>query len=1014
MTPVTTPLHAPLSFGQEQWWLLDQIEPGNTGNNVAVPLRLRGRLDLDAIERIGNLWRRRHETLRTRILRHDGALQQVVMPYEAQPLKIIDLSHLPPAEREATAQCLTNEDAQYLFDLRSDSPIRLSILRLADDEHIWLRTIHHIACDGWSVNVLLREAAAYYNAFSAEPSPTKRNAIEQELLPFPPLTYSEYARRQRADEGIEAGLTFWKQRLGNNLQALEPILAPEQTRAALPQESSPPDTSLKHLRHSVSIEIPPEIVADFKEFCRQQNATFFTALLAAFAALLHRIGGQEHFIIGTGVADRGRRDTRDLVGFLVSTLALAHDLSGDPTFAELLAREGKSMQEAFSHAHVPFRRVVEELAPQRHAHSNLLFQTLVVAVPPTNDYPLSGLVKIPWQVETGGTMRGLLLQVKQFGADLSLRFDYDCDYFDRIFVERLAARFAHLLETLPVQVNTRLSQLDILPASERATLDAWAQGPVTTSPPVQTLQELAALQAQATSDAIALQSADGTMSLTYAQLWEQALDIATHLRGAGVMRGQRVGICAGRTPQSVIAVLGILFAGATVVPLDATLPGPRLQAIATDAQLRAVLALREFAEKFAATNLGIAPEKLLVFEEIDFLAHKANSLDHGSGEDVAYLLYTSGSTGTPKGVAMPHRALVNLMEWQKQQSIVFSGPAPRTLQFAPLSFDVAWQEIFSTWGSGGTLIVADDTTRLEPEALLRLLEARQVERLFLPFVALQQLAWAATRSGQFPTALREVISAGEQLLITPQIRSFFEQIPGCRLHNHYGPTETHVVTHSLLQGDSYTWPERPTIGRPIANAHVSVVDEHGNPLPIGLTGEISIAGVPVAHGYWNAPGLTRERFTEGRYRTGDLGRWRHNGELEFLGRGDTQLKVRGYRVEPGDIENALLRHPAIAQAAVVAQTAEEADSGHTRLTAYFVARPDSGLLETSELRHFLLEQLPEYMVPAAFVALNTLPLTASGKTDRRALASTPPATLLNRVFVSVGSNTLGTFEDGKL
>lgn len=1013
MTPVSTPLYAPLSFGQEQWWLLDQIEPGNTGNNVAVPLRLRGQLDLDAIERIGNLWRKRHETLRTRILRHNGELQQVVMPYEPEPLKVIDLSDLPPTEREATAQRLTNEDAQYVFDLRTDDPIRLSLLRLGENEHIWLRTIHHIACDGWSVNVLLREAAAYYNALSAEASPEKRNLIEEELLPFPPLSYRDYALKQRADDGIEAGLQFWKQRLGGEEKSFEPILGIEQTRVATPENNPFPDSTLKHLRHSVSIEIAPEIVADFKNFCQQQHTTFFTALLAAFAALLHRIGGQDRFVIGTGVADRSRRDTRDLVGFLVSTLALSHDLSGDPTFTELLAREGCTIQEAFAHAHVPFRRVVEELAPQRHAQSNLLFQALVVAVPPTNDYPLSGLVKIPWQVDTGGTIRGLLLQVKQFGADLSLRFDYDCDFFDRIFIERLAARFAHLLQSLPGQANRRLSELDILPASERATIADWENGPVTEKPAAQSLQELVARQARETPNAIALQSADGSTTLTYAELLARARAIAGQLQAKGIASGQRVAVCAGRSPHSVIAALGVLSAGATVVPLDASLPATRLQTITSDARPSAVLTTRELANRIGARSLGIVPKNLLLLDGEQ--PNAAPVFETGSAEDLAYILYTSGSTGTPKGVAMPQRALVNLVEWQKDQSSVYSGAALRTLQFAPLSFDVAWQEIFSTWAAGGTLVVADETARREPETLLQLLDTQRIERLFLPFVALQQLTWAAIRYRQFPAALREVISAGEQLLVTPQIRSFFKHLPGCTLHNHYGPTETHVVTYLTLKGDSDTWPERPTIGRPIANARVRVADEQGQPLPIGLTGEIKVEGVPVAHGYWNSTELTDKRFKEnGHYHTGDLGRWRHNGELEFLGRNDSQLKVRGYRVEPGDIENALLRHSGIAEAVVTADTTAEADSGHTRLTAYFVATPGTLAPATDELRQFLGASLPDYMIPTAFVAVDAFPLTASGKIDRRALESIPPASVLNRSFIPVDSNTLGKFESGKL
>lgn len=1015
MTPDSAPLYAPLSFGQEQWWLLDQIEPGNTGNNVAVPLRLRGKLDIDAIERIGNLWRQRHETLRTHILRHNGELQQVVMPYEPESLKIIDLSDLPLEEREAAAQRLTNEDAQYIFDLRTDNPLRLSLLRLAKDEHIWLRTIHHIACDGWSVNVLLRETAAYYNALCTQESADARDVIGQTLLPVPPLSYRDYTQRQRADTSIEAGLAFWKEKLGNIDKSLPPLLQSDQSPASLSV-----DSSLKHLRHSVDLDIAPEVVAAFKALCQQQNATFFTTLLAAFSALLHRIGEQDHFVIGTGVADRSRRDTRDLVGFLVSTLALPHDLSGDPTFTELLTREIGWLQETFAHAHVPFRRVVEEIAPARNSKNNLLFQTLVIAVPPNYDYPLNGLVKLPWNVDTGGTIRGLLLQVKQFGDNLSLRFDYDSDFFDRTYIERLVMRFAHLLEVLPKQAGLPLSQLDILPASERATLAQWGNGECVEYSEIRSLQGLVTQQAQHTPDAIALQSADGKIALTYTELEERAESIANRLRALNITRGHRVGVYMGRAPLMALATLGALRAGATVVPLDTTHPAARLQAIAADAKPSAVLTTQELSKQLGEDTFGLSPTCILCLDDASVLqsslpVDQDRALEASDSEDLAYLLYTSGSTGSPKGVAMPHRALVNLMQWQRSQSTIHSGKAPRTLQFAPLSFDVAWQEFFSTWICGATLVIADDAARREPETLLQLLIEQRIERLFLPFVALQQLAWAAIRHRQFPNTLREIISAGEQLLVTPQIRSFFKEMPDCVLHNHYGPTETHVVTFSTLQGDIDSWPERPGIGRPIANAQITIIDKNGEQAPLGIAGEIHIAGKPVAQGYWNQPELTQKKFSGNRrYATGDLGRWRNNGELEFLGRNDAQLKVRGYRVEPGDIENTLLRHPAISEVAVTATTEAKADSGHTRLSAYLVVMDNMPVPDARELRDFLSETLPEYMIPATFTALDAFPLTSSGKIDRRALKHALPVSAKKPSFVSVDSSTLGLFEDGKL
>lgn len=1023
MTQISDCKSAPLSFGQEQWWLLDQIEPGNTGNNVAFPLRLRGALDLDALERIGNIWRRRHATLRTRIRLQDGELKQIIAPYEPQPLPLTDLSALPPEQREREAQRLTDEDAQHVFDLRTDESIRLHVLRLAEDEHIWLRTIHHVACDGWSVNVLLREVASYYNAFAAEPSPQKRDELEDTLLPEPPLSYAEYSRRQREDTDIADNIAFWKQHL-RGLEKLPPlIIKPEQAQSALP--ARPQANQRKHRRHIATAELEPGVLRALREFCRLNNSTLFTALLAAFSTLMHRVGEVDEFVIGTGIADRNRRDTRDLVGFLVSTLPLRHDLSGDPTFLEVMRREREWMFAAFAHAQVPFRQLVAELSPTRRNEDLLLFQALVVSNPPAHDYPLCGLTKVPWEADKGGSIRGMMLRIAQVDENVTLLFDYDCDFFDRIFIERLMARYQHLLAQIPGAGDRPVSQLALLPPAERATLQEWENGARELFSDAQTLPELFARQTRKTPDAVALRTGDGQQTLTYLQLAGRAGAAAARLRALGAKRGERVAILLERGPEAVVTTLGVLRTGAAVVPLDASYPPARLQAICTDAAPRTLITTSALQEKFGTDLFGIAPEFVLLVDDAsasergstpvadtDEATESANNKS-ASGEDLAYVLYTSGSTGAPKGVAMPHRALVNLVQWQISQSREYSRPAPRTLQFAPLSFDVAWQEIFATWSAGGELVLAGENARSDPEELLRLLCEQNIERLFLPFVALQQLAAMAVRRERFPDALREVISAGEPLLITPQVRAFFQRLPQCVLHNQYGPTETHVVTSFSLKGDVENWPQRPFIGTPIAHARVAVVDENGASRPIGLSGEIEVSGAPVAHGYWNAPELSHEKFGAAptlRYRTGDLARWRHDGQLEFLGRADAQVKVRGFRVEPGEIETALLNHPAVAEVAVAADASHDADSSETRLTAYFVRAPEANMPGDGALKNFLRDLLPEYMLPASFVALEKLPRTASGKVNRSALASAPRA----RILPSVGSASFGSFEEGKL
>lgn len=501
---------------------------------------------------------------------------------------------------------------------------------------------------------------------------------------------------------------------------------------------------------------------------------------------------------------------------------------------------------------------------------------------------------------------------------------------------------------------------------------------------------------------------------SYRELNERACRIAEWLNGA---HGSRVAICAKRSVEMIAAVLGTLKAGAACVPLDPEYPLERLHLILRESQPEAVLRHKDLAEivpcaGVAALDLdGPVPARLL--------AHPTQ-ITGGEQEPVAYVLFTSGSTGRPKGVEMPHGPLVNLLEWQRRTLPL--PPGSKVLQFAPLSFDVSFQEIFSTLSEGGTLVLIRDELRRDPEGLLSVLVEQRIQRLYLPFVALHQLAEAAVFKGRFPGDLREVITAGEQLQITPAIRSFFGRLPSARLHNHYGPTETHVASAYTLAGSAREWPELPPIGRPIGNTRFHLMDGGMHPVKPGETGEIYIAGACVARGYLNQPESTAERFVadptvsgQRMYRTGDLGRLRDDGEFEFLGRADDQVKIRGYRVELGEVEAALRRHPSVRNCAVAAHKR----ASEQVLAAYWVAR-DGTAVSGAVLRDFLLDSLPEPMVPALWTPVETLPLTPSGKVDRRALlppgepaaVSIPPSSApdegLERVIAEIWESVLGS------
>ncbi|HEX6042688.1 non-ribosomal peptide synthase/polyketide synthase, partial [Longimicrobium sp.] len=955
----------PLSFAQQRLWFMDQLQPGSTAYNIPFALRLRGPLDVGVLARTLDEIVRRHETLRTTLPVVDGEPRQVIAPAAPRDLSVIDIAHFAPEAREAEGHRLAREEALRPFDLAAGPLLRVTLVRLADDDHTVLFTLHHVIADGWSMRVLAREVSALYAAFSAgAPSPLPELAVQ----------YADYAVWQRArfaGGALDGPLDYWRRKLAG----VPPLLSLPTDRPRPPQPDGRGDTR--------TFAVPADTVARLAELSQAEGATLFMTVLAAYAVLLGRYAGQDDVVVGSPVAHRTRPETEGIIGFFANTLALRADLSGDPTFRQLLGRVRETVLGAHANQDVPFERLVEELDPDRTAVSTPLFQAMLVFLNPEPNALRMGDVRIePAETESESAKFDLLLSMGELDGVLNGRMEFRTELFDGATVERMLEHLRILLAGAASDPDRPISRLPMLDGDERRRVVAdWNGTDADHHPTDARVHDLFAATVERAPNAPAVSWADGVLS--YAELDARSNRLARHLRHLGVVLDGRVGICMARGPEMMVAVLAVLKAGAAYVPVDPAYPADRIGYMLADSAAPVLLTQSAIAETLPSTDARI----VRVDAEADAIASQsAEAFDGGAHPDgLAYVIYTSGSTGKPKGVAMTHRPLVNLLAWQQRE---WRHPdAATTLQFTTLSFDVSFQEIFSCWASGGRLVLVDEDERRDFAAVLHRLEAESVERLFLPYVALQHLADVAQERGSVPGALREVQTAGEQLRVTPSIRRFFAAT-GATLSNQYGPSETHVATAQVLADGPDAWPLLPGIGGPVANARCYVLDAAGEPSPVGVPGELFLAGACLARGYLGRPALTAERFvpdpfgTGARmYRTGDRARWRADGTLEFLGRVDDQVKVRGFRIEPGEIEAALEAHAAVREAAVIVR---EDAPGDRRLVGYVVSAAGSSV-SASELRAHLKERLPEYMVPAAFVVLDAFPLTPSGKVARRAL-----------------------------
>jgi len=981
---------APLSFAQQRLWFIDQLSPGNPSYNIPTPVRIEGPLDVGALERALRELVRRHEALRT-TFRADEAgnpVQHVAAGVEFA-LAVTDLGPVAEEEREAELGRRMRENAAKPFDLAAGPLFRAELVRLRETDHALLMTIHHVIGDGYSTHLLVREVSALYGAFSRGlPSP----------LPEPKVQYGDFAVWQRnrlQGAAFEKQVAYWTERL----RGIPPLLD-------LPADHPRPPIH-GHRSAQEAFTLSAEVADRLRDLAREEGTTLFNAVLAGLSAHLGRYARQDDVVVGVPVDNRGLPELEEVVGIFLNTLPVRTSLEGDPSFRETLRRVRSETAGAYAHQDVQVEKLVDDLRIERNLSYPPIFQVMLTfnesrAQPGGRPEP-RGTVFRPMHADPGKVSFDLVLVAGADASGVRGGWTYSAELFDAESMSRMAREFERLLERAAAEPDASLSSLSVLADADRgAVLDAWNLT-AREFAPGDGLHGLVEAQARRTPDAVAL--VDGRGPVSFAELDRRAGALAAHLGRLGVGPEARVGVCTPRDARMVVAILAVLKAGGAYVPVDPGYPRERIFLLLSDSGAALVLAGEDEARELPALD---APVVVLG------PGGEAEGADDGEPytsvphpEAAAYVIYTSGSTGTPKGVVVPHRAARNLVA--AAVDLYGIGAGSRAVHTASIGFDASVLELFLPLAAGAELHLVDRDTVRSTDELAALLREREVD------------VWVATPAlleavGEESLPALRVVSAGGDRLSGEVARRWSE---GRRLLNLYGPTETTVFSfsHACVPGSADT----PPVGRPIANTRAYVLDAEMRPVIPGVPGEIYVGGAGVARGYHGRPDLTAERFLPDPfggepgarlYRTGDLGRLRPDGELEFRGRADAQVKVRGFRIEPGEVESALLALGGIREAAVVAR---EDGPGGPRLVAYVV--PGEGAVAPAELRAALRDRIPEHLVPAAVVPLASLPRTANGKLDRGALPAPDakaaqaeyrePRSALERVLAGIWQDVLG-------
>lgn len=996
LVPVDRNIPLPVSFPQLRLWFLDQLEPGSPLYHLSGGLRLIGALDADALEGALNDIVARHEVLRTTFDTLNGETVQRIVPEAKVPFLVQDLSSLETEQGQAEARRLAAAEGARPFDLRTAPLLRAQLLLLQPREHWLVLTLHHIAADGWSIGIVLRELATFYHA---------RCHAQEPALPALPIQYADFAVWQRArQQGAlhERQLAYWRAQL-NDMPAL------------LDVPTDHPRPAVQSYRGDrFAFEIDETLTAALHTLSHSAQATLFMTLSSAFALLLARYSRQNDVCIGTPVANRLRHEVENLIGFFVNTLVLRFKLNGAQPFSRLLQQTRETALAAYTHQDLPFEQLVQALQPERHLSHAPLFQVMfVLQNTPAMPLALQDLQAEPLQIEAPCIAKfDLTLSMTEQDQRLQAVFEFNADLFERDTIMRMSRHFRHLLEAIVAQPETPIAELPLLSSAEQGQILVEWNRTHASLPSAHTIHQLFEACVQDFPDRIATVFQD--QQLSYAELNAKANRLAHYLRQQGVCADELVGICIERSLDMVIAVLGVLKAGGAYLPLDPMLPPARMAYMIEDAQ--PLLLLTE------GHLLGHLPQmeiaQLCLDRDAALLSTwpTHNPSQQTLPEHLAYAIYTSGSTGNPKGTLIHHRALINLV--LAQQEAFDLQPGRRVLQWASFNFDASVSEIFTALTAGAQLYLAPSEAVLPGQNLLETLKRYQIE-----LVTLTPSSLSALPLEPLPE-LKTLVVAGEHCdhaLIAPWIKRY-------TVINAYGPTEATVC--ATVYPCANDGQRHPPIGRPIANTQTYILDTYLHPVPIGVTGELYIGGEGLARGYLGRPDLTAERFIQNpfsdqlgarMYKTGDLARYLPDGHIEYIGRIDHQVKIRGYRIELGEIEFALTQLPSVREAVVLAQ---DAPVGGQRLVAYVVLESTlSAEHDSNTLRIALGRNLPDYMVPAHFVFLPKIPINTNGKVDRKALDAlgwvedelvyAPPCTPSEERLAAIWNELLGKKHIGR-